>query len=307
MYAKVCYHRYLIFCIQIIGFMEYSGFFPPRGSRLIQSPLKFINMTPVNILQADTLDLLFENRNKGYGAYLLRRDYPNRMRYALSGMLGLCVIFAILSAFNRSPSVNSTWYSMPDGPQFAPPPPADKKADPPVKPRVKPVSTARFLSTIQISKQPDLADTLVDVSDFKIGSHLIITSNPGIDFVKPLESGISTGEPAPQLNSVAVPTDNPDIQPSFPGGEAALRQYLADHLRAPAELNEDESVLVKVRFVIGYDGSLSHFDVVEDGGRAFTQEVIRVIKNMPEWTPGKKGGNAVPVYYTLPVRFAATN
>lgn len=287
--------------------MEYPEFDPPMGSRRIQSPLNCITMIPAQILQADSLDLIFENRNKGYGAYLLRRDYPNRLRNALLGMLFFCGILILVSVYNQKPVIDSSWYSLPEGPQLAPPPAPDKKTTPPIKSKVKPVSTARFLSTLQFTNKPDQADSLVDLTDFKIGSRLIITSDPGTDFVKPFESGTTPGEVEPQRTVISVPTDNPDIQPSFPGGEAALRQYLADHLRAPAELNEDESVLVKVRFVIGYDGTLSHFDVLEDGGRAFTQEVIRVIRNMPEWTPGKKGGNAVPVYYTLPVRFAATN
>lgn len=52
--------------------MEYPEFDPPMGSRRIQSPLNCITMIPAQILQADSLDLIFENRNKGYGAYLLR-------------------------------------------------------------------------------------------------------------------------------------------------------------------------------------------------------------------------------------------
>jgi len=59
--------------------------------------------------------------------------------------------------------------------------------------------------------------------------------------------------------------------------------------------------------VVGYDGKLKSFEIVEDGGATFNKEVIRVLKKMPEWVPGKANGENVSVYYTIPVKFTAAN
>ena len=59
--------------------------------------------------------------------------------------------------------------------------------------------------------------------------------------------------------------------------------------------------------MVGYDGKLKSFETIEDGGRAFNNEVIRVLKRMPEWIPGRSNGENVSVYYTIPVKFKAAD
>ena len=72
-------------------------------------------------------------------------------------------------------------------------------------------------------------------------------------------------------------------------------------------MEEGESVSVKVNFVIGYNGKLQHFVTVQDGGEEFNKEVIRVLKKMPDWIPGKAKGENVSVYYTIPVKFTGAD
>ena len=72
-------------------------------------------------------------------------------------------------------------------------------------------------------------------------------------------------------------------------------------------MEDGEMVSVKMRFVVGYDGKLKSFETIQDGGEEFNKEVIRVLKKMPEWTPGKSNGQNVSVYYTIPVKFVAAN
>ena len=62
---------------------------------------------------------------------------------------------------------------------------------------------------------------------------------------------------------------------------------------------------VKIRFIVNADGSISGFDVIESGGDDFDKEVIRVLKKMPHWIPGKSNGHDVSVYYEVPVKFVA--
>jgi len=91
--------------------------------------------------------------------------------------------------------------------------------------------------------------------------------------------------------------------PEFPGGINALRRFLERNLRNPRDLEDGELISVKVMFVVGYDGKLQRFEVIQDGGKEFNNEVIRVLKQMPAWVPGKSRGQNVSVFYTIPVKF----
>jgi len=92
--------------------------------------------------------------------------------------------------------------------------------------------------------------------------------------------------------------------PSFPGGETELRHFLSSNLHYPAEMRKNglEGTVV-VQFVVNPDGSISDTRVLRDIGGGSAEEVLRVINAMPKWTPGTNGGEAVPVYYNLPVSF----
>jgi periplasmic protein TonB len=81
---------------------------------------------------------------------------------------------------------------------------------------------------------------------------------------------------------------------------------LEDNLTSPEDLEEYERKYVVIQFIVGYDGKLKGFEVVKDGGAAFNKEVVRVLKKMPNWTPGKTKGKNVTAYHTLPVTFVAT-
>ena len=107
----------------------------------------------------------------------------------------------------------------------------------------------------------------------------------------------------PPAPDPAIPIDNPEIEPSFPGGINTLRTFLQRNLVNPRDLEEGEQVSVQVRFVVGYDGKLQHFETLKDGGPEFNGEVIRVLKKMPQWIAGKSNGKNVSVYYTIPVKF----
>jgi protein TonB len=72
-------------------------------------------------------------------------------------------------------------------------------------------------------------------------------------------------------------------------------------------MEEGEVVSVKMKFVVGYDGKLKGFETIQDGGEDFNKEVLRVLKKMPEWEPGKSNGQNVSVYYTIPVKFVGSN
>jgi len=72
-------------------------------------------------------------------------------------------------------------------------------------------------------------------------------------------------------------------------------------------MQEGEEVAVTVRFIVNFNGDLVSFDVMETGGESFDNEVIRVLKKMPRWIPGKTNGEKVSAYFTIPVKFRVSD
>lgn len=96
-----------------------------------------------------------------------------------------------------------------------------------------------------------------------------------------------------------------DEEPSFPGGEEGLRNYLSENIKySNVAKNGDIQGKVFVAFVVEKDGSLSNIRLIRDIGGGCGAEAVRVVKNMPKWIPGKQRGKAVRVQYNLPIVFA---
>ncbi len=95
-----------------------------------------------------------------------------------------------------------------------------------------------------------------------------------------------------------------ESMPSFPGGDAALFKYLNDNIKYPV-IAQESGIQGRVicQFVVNRDGSIVDIEVVRSVDKSLDAEAIRVIKNMPKWTPGKQRGKTVRVKYTLPVNF----
>lgn len=105
------------------------------------------------------------------------------------------------------------------------------------------------------------------------------------------------------VNSTRV-YDVVEQMPSFPGGISGLRTYLNQNIRYPAEAQENcVQGRVIVRFVVEKDGHISDVTVLRSVDPSLDKEAVRVIRNMPRWTPGKQGGEPVRVRYNVPVSF----
>lgn len=268
-------------------------------------------MNSETIMQSDVLDILFENRNKAYGAYTLRKFYSNRVVKSLGIMLGSVLV---LSAFTFLPdkkvnrplnTLETTWTAIkPDDPVKEP----EKKKDivKTAKAPAAPVKTNMWMPpvivpvTVPVAALPGITDSTA------IGSAIITIPGTGPGIVVPANPGKVPGtvitEPAIKINE-PLTEGEVDVMPSFPGGMPALRKFLEKQLTNPRDLEEDEAISVQVRFVVGYDGKLKDISIIKDGGDEFNKEVIRVVKKMPEWIPGKAKGQQVSVYYTIPVKF----
>lgn len=93
--------------------------------------------------------------------------------------------------------------------------------------------------------------------------------------------------------------------PSFPGGDKALMTFLKENVNYPADAkNAGTQGRVVTRFTVKADGQITDIKVLRSLSKTCDEEAIRVIKKMPVWEPGKQGGEVVPVYFALPIRFA---
>jgi periplasmic protein TonB len=261
-------------------------------------------MTNKEILQADMLDILFEHRNKLYGAYALRKTYDRRLAIALGAAL-LTVLMSLAFSFFKNDNNNKG--SNRNGPGLILKPfeiPKDEIKEE-VKPKEKPPqkSTADFNKIVVVPN--DKADK--DIPDMeKISTSVIGDENLDGDLDdgtgKQTSDDNGTEETVTKEPEVKQP-DLPSYPPEFPGGSAAWLAFLQRYLQAPEDLEPGQKIEVLVQFWVDVDGGISKTEVIKSGGSSFDKEVLRVLKKMPKWKPAMQHGNLVAVAYKQPVTF----
>jgi periplasmic protein TonB len=262
-------------------------------------------MKPELILQADILDIIFENRNKDYGAYLLRKDYNRRMKMAMSGVLLLVALIFITGYWKRPDhKFHSGLIGKVDTVILTPPP---RIEPPPTEPPKQKIATVRNPSFV-LTAEPT-ADTLPTIDDLdkdvRIGLKTV-DGTPAVSDAPPPEQpnenhNYSVSETPKQKVEIL---DHAEIMPEFPGGYAAFSRFLSKNLRMPEDaLQPGQKIKILVRFVVGKEGELSNIQFMEAYGEVFEHEVLRVMKKMPKWRPGQQNGEFVQVYFKLPIVF----
>ena len=269
------------------------------------------------ILKTDILDIIFEKRNKLYGAYDLRKFYPNRLKLALGFMFITAISFSAFTFIpKKEKEVVVRVYDIiePGLKEIKDKPKEPEKKNEVVKAEKKPetkptpVTQKQFTNNVKVVANNVKTDTIVTIQpNDEISTKTFIATNPGTPAVEPanVEPGGSGREKATPAIDKTAPMDGDavDVLPSYPGGMDALRKFLQKHLQTPDELDGGQSVSVRVKFVVDYTGKLKSFVTVQDGGDAYNNEVVRVLRKMPDWVPGKTKGENVSVYYVIPVRF----
>ena len=260
------------------------------------------------ILKSDILDILFENRNKSYGAYNLRKFYGNRLMRSVMIMIGIVLVlsaFTFLPQKNKIAGVEYTFETK----IVTLSQPVEKKKEvekpkTPEKPLVK-QSTTQWTKPIIVDNKTITKVLSSNLDSVVIGSTTINTTHTGgpVILVPPNTGGGEITDPVKPDKT--VPVYSAEFMPSFPGGTAALKKFLERNLHNPRDMEDGEQVSVKMQFVVGYDGKLQSFELMQDGGDVFNKEVLRVLKKMPDWVPGKSNGENVSVYYVIPVKFVA--
>lgn len=257
------------------------------------------------LAHADYLDIVFENRNKQYGGYELRKNYHLRMKKAGLSVALLCILLCSYALWSKKhadmiiPVAVSRPVEICNFPIIEP-----KKIEPatPASPAVKPTASytpPRIVSddlvkappkTVddQKAKEPGAADAIGDPSGIVAATKTNTTGTGTTPFA-------TTPPPLP------APVKWAEEMPQFSGDMGTFLQRSLNYPLAAKENNIEGSVVIQ--FVVNEDGSVTEAKVIKGIGGGCNEEALRVVKSMPKWKPGKQNGHAVKVFYTLPIRF----
>lgn len=277
----------------------------------------------VDLSSKEWRDIVFEGKNKDFGAYTLRAASPQRHTKAVIYMvIALAILLTLLIL-----SVNGV-FSRPDDEQIV-------------------TSTEQELAQfeaqeeemeeeeeeqIQQFEEPEEIIAPEEVANEQRVTDLLITNDDEFEEEKAAKDVDKVMENEAQAGTIDVTEGTNDLnkqtivqeviaetkpveeapvsialvqqKPSFPGGEAAMYQWLSSNIQYPAVASEEGiQGRVVVEFVVGKDGSITNVKVLRPRHPALDKEAVRVIKSMPKWVPGRNNGQPVKVTYTLPVTF----
>ncbi len=255
-------------------------------------------------------DLIFERKNKSYGAYELRTNYDNRLMRAFAlGIGGLLFLAINLYLLNHSNKIVPVKPTMTDGILFSQLFEAQKIIVEPVKqtPRqvVKTQSPIATISDPNAYKPVAVVDPLSQLvkpttPDPTISTELTATSTT----IATIEGG--SGVEAFGIPPVGTVVSNAvvDQQPEFPGGLESFYKFLSANIRFPAEaLREGISAKLFVSFVIDTDGRLISIEFVKKAGYGMENAIEKVLIKSPLWSPGRVKSAKVNTKMILPVAF----
>lgn len=269
-------------------------------------------MTKLSIYESKWTDLVFENKNKEYGAYQLRQENSkttvNALFMALLLLTALGSVSMLINKLSNDRPVEAE-------PQIYEQPLVVVKIDDIVKPKIQehvappqkqePASQAPVTSsqlTNPVITHPDEAVT--EIATNKENAPVIDNTNtgPGTSVNTIPSSGESgPGEvEAPAVTGPYTPAAL-DKMPEFPGGIKKFYTFVGNNFTKP-ELDADRTLRVYVSFVIEKDGSMTDIVVKNDPGYGLGKEAVRVLKSLKtKWEPGMIGGKAVRTAYNLPI------
>lgn len=261
-------------------------------------------------------DVVFEGKNKQYGAYRLRQSSSKRHIVAFIVILLFAGVVAALpglvSAVKNLTQKNDMGpmdqaYEMTQvaveekipeeniiKQETAPPPPPLKSTVKFVPPTI---AKDEDVKETEMASQTEVQETKIQIS---VASVQGTDDKHGIDIAELREhKQIVQEKPVEEKPFYTV-----EQMPSFPGGEAAMNKFIADNLKYPVVAQESGiQGRVTIRFVVTKTGDISEVTVVRGIDPSCDREALRVVKAMPKWVPGKQNGLNVPVFFTLPIVF----
>ena len=251
------------------------------------------------------IDLVFEGRNKEYGAYQLRKENDATTLKALFSAITLLAIVVLAL-------IIQTKLKSEDNPIFS------EQLDDPIqlvnieipKEQVLPKTEKQEIVSTQSAASPSIATTMVVVPvenipnttpEIPVTTNLTSTTGNGGGII-PSNSNLSNT--ITQIENTEPSTFVPtllDRQPSFPGGIEKFCQYIVDRFEKPS-LETEQKLRIVLSFIIEKNGTLTDIQVLKNPGYGLDKEAIRVLKSLKtKWEPGYKDGKPVRTAYVLPI------
>ncbi len=268
-------------------------------------------MKAQEILVARLDDIIFENRNKEYGAYLLRTSYDTNIAKSFWWVLGGTLIFLSTLAFLPKKQIAQLKIVEVDLMSKVK---IEKDNE---EPKLKEKPIAKVASKTIASRE--FTEPKIEADDKVMKEEVIATKEELKDVAISNETKEGIKEPnaiveKPVISEEVKKVETPKIEnkietaveemPEFQNGASALLRYLSENIKYPAMAKETNiQGKVVLQFVVNEDGSISNIQSLKKIGGGCDEEAIRVVSNMPKWKPGKQGGRAVKVRFTLPIFF----
>ena len=278
----------------------------------------------VDLSSKEWCDIVFDGKNKEYGAYQLRATSVKRHTKALLSVvivlaLILTAIILVMTGVFKSADEDINAKNEQEEVIMAPediPEEEEQMEIPEQKPEE--VQAEEEVAATQAVTEVKIVETVDKDREVKDQEQVLEnTAQLGADDHKGVED-VNRDRVVKEVVEVK-PVEKPkeegplsvamvEQKPSFPGGESAMYKWLQDNIIYPAAASEEGvQGKVTVQFIVEKDGSITHVQVVRGKHPALDAEAARVIRKMPRWTPGRNNGQPVRVTYHLPVQFKLTN
>lgn len=257
----------------------------------------------LDIIKNQWLDIVFEGRNKIYGAYELRKANTKTTVKALiigSVIFAVAVAAPLIASFLPDSSEDDVNKDIKIATVKLPPKKEEVKPnEPPPPPPPPKVDQVKFVKPV-VAKANEVTEDppkIEELKDKKVGSETI-KGDP--DAVLTVDEPVGTGTAAVvEEDNQVYNTAGIEVKPDFPGGIEKFYKFVGNNYKTPEE--EGLKGKVYVTFVVEKDGSLTDIKVLRDIGYGTGAEAIRVLKKCPKWTPGEQNGKKVRVLYSLPI------
>ena len=264
----------------------------------------------LDLLKKQWLDIVFEGRNKSYGAYELRKTNSNTTTKALIfGALVFTLLVASPKILSWLPSSSDDDANLDKKIVTIKLPPKEKPKEnlPPPPPPPPKVDQVKFVKPV-VAKAEEVVEEppkIKEIVDKKLGAETIKGDPDANLTVEPVGNGdknVTEADDNTIYNSAGI-----EVKADFPGGIDKFRNFIGKNFQMP----EDEDFpggKVFVTFVVEKDGSLTDIKVIRDAGYGTGKEAIRVIKSSNvKWNPGEQNGKKVRMQFMMPINLQKVN
>ncbi len=277
----------------------------------------------VDLSSKEWRDLVFEGKNKEFGAYVLRAQSDKRHNKAmLITVIGVIVILILSFAYGKYNDYRmeqkekelqllAEQQAMAALTEEQEQPEEEEEVQQRVeeqKPEVLPEEVLNTMKATEIAIADDneVVEEIKSQDEIKesqtaIGSTNFDKGTDDINVVREYKDEVIVEEKKPEPEQVFVSVEQ---MPKFPGGDAELMKYIQEHLRYPTMAAENNiQGKVVVQFVVTKNGSIGEVKVIRSRDQDLDKEAVRVVKSLPNFIPGRMNGQPVNVWYTLPINF----